>query len=166
MPNSARMLKKDLQPIKRLVFISLLTVAIFPAYAVALEYRSVATPKAVLYDAPSSQGRKLYVVGQGYPVEVIVNLGDWLKVRDAQGSLTWVEAKDLANKRTLLVTAQQAEVRQTPDSAAKLIYRLQKDVVLEMLEPANSDSAGKNWIKVRHRDGLTGYVLATSVWGY
>jgi SH3-like domain-containing protein len=136
-------------------------IALLPNLAAALEYRSVAVPKAILYDAPSLQGKKLYLIGQGYPVEVIVNLGDWIKVRDNQGGLSWAEAKQLsAAKRTVLVTQSQAEIHQSADASSTLIAKLDKDVVLELLEP------GKNgWIKVKHRDGLTGYMLASTTWG-
>lgn len=134
--------------------------ALLPLTASAIEYRSVTAAKAVLYDAPSAQGKKLFVVGQGYPVEVIVNLGEWLKVRDSHGSLTWVEAKQLATKRTVLVTQPQVEMRQAADASSPLISRLEKDVVLDLVEPA-----GNGWIKVKHRDGLVGYISAASVWG-
>ncbi len=137
-----------------------LLIALLPNMASALEYRSIVAPKAVLFDAPSAQGKKLFVIGQGYPVEVIVDLGDWLKVRDNHGGLSWIEAKQLAAKRTVLVTLNQAEVRQTADATSELVCRLEKDVVLELVEPAIN-----GWAKVRHRDGLAGYILASSVWG-
>jgi SH3-like domain-containing protein len=137
-----------------------LLMALLSITASALEYRSIAAPKAVLFDAPSAQGKKLFVIGQGYPVEVIVDLGEWLKVRDSHGGLSWVEAKQLVAKRTVLVTLNMAEIRQSADAASTLVFRSEKDVVLELLEPATN-----GWAKVRHRDGLTGYILATSVWG-
>mgnify|MGYP003574943131 CR=1 FL=1 len=132
---------------------------LLPTMAAALEYRSVNVAKATLYDAPSAQGKKTLLLGQGYPVEIIVNLGDWLKVRDAQGTLSWVESKSLGNKRTVLIRSA-ADLRQSADAAANLLGRLDKDVVLDVLEsPANG------WVKVKHRDGLTGYVQSTAVWG-
>ncbi len=146
-------------PIKRYALIGLLIV-LAPNMALAQEYRSIAAPKTVLFDAPSAQGKKLFVIGQGYPVEVIVNLDDWLKVRDHQGGLSWVEAKQLASKRTVLVTLNQAEIRQSADAASDLVCRAEKDVVLELLETATN-----GWVKVKHRDGLTGYILSSSVWG-
>jgi len=167
MPNSAKRLKpKGLPYNKFLAFAGLLGIVLMPGLAAALEYRSVAVPKAVLYDAPSAQAKKLFVVGQGYPVEIIVNLGNWIKVRDHFGTLSWIEAKDLDNKRSLIVKANDAELKQTPDAAAKAVTRIEKDVLLEMAEPPTADAAGNSWIKVRHRDGLTGYIKATSVWGY
>ena len=134
--------------------------------ASALEYRSVAVPKAVLYDAPSAQGRKLFVIGQGYPLEVVVNLDAWLKVRDNHGSLSWVDAKQLASKRTVLVTMNRAEIRQAADANSTLLGRVEKDVVLDLLEPPSFDVAGKSWVKVKHADDIMGYIPTSAVWGY
>jgi len=148
-----------IQPrIKRIILAGMLM--LLPGMAFALDYRSVAVPKAVLFDSPSAQGKKLFVIGQGYPVEVIVDLGQWLKIRDNQGSLTWIEAKQLASKRTVLVTMDHVDIRQSADAASSLVGRAEKDVVLDMLEPAVN-----GWVKVRHRDGLVGYIPSASVWG-
>lgn len=133
---------------------------LLPGLAQAVEFRSVAPARAVLYDSPSAAANKLYVIGQGYPVEVIVNLGDWVKVRDNLGGLSWIETSQLSPRRTVLVTQAQAEIRQAAEAEAPAGARLEEHVVLEMLEPPN-----QGWIKVRHRDGLVGYILATSVWG-
>ena len=127
----------------------------------ALEYRSVAISKTVMLDGPSASANKLYIVSLGYPVEVIVNLGDWLKVRDPQGGLNWIEAKALAAKRTVLVTVNHAEIKQAADAQSSLLATVDKDVVLDLLE-----SNPKNgWLKIHHRDGVTGYIQNTSVWG-
>lgn len=133
---------------------------LMPALASALDFRAVAVPKAILYDAPSAQGKKLYLIGQGYPVEVIVNLGEWTKVRDNQGSLNWIESKQLGTQRTVLVTQAQAELRQAAAVNSAVLGRLDKDVVLELQESAKS-----GWVKVKHRDGLTGYMQSSVLWG-
>ncbi|HWU82530.1 MAG TPA: SH3 domain-containing protein [Methylophilaceae bacterium] len=137
-----------------------LLVGLTPLVASAIEYRSVAAAKAVLYDAPSAQGKKLYVVSQGYPVEIIVNLGDWLKIRDNNGSLSWIEAKQLGTKRTVLVVQPQVEMRQAADAASGLVAHLEKDVVVDLIE-----APGNGWVKVKHRDGLVGYIPTAAVWG-
>lgn len=46
---------------------------------------------AILYDAPSQRGVKLFVIHRDTPVEVVVSLEGWVKVRDAEGSLAWIE---------------------------------------------------------------------------
>lgn len=111
-----------------------LCLVLMPVVALALDFRSVAVPKAVLYDAPSSAAKKVLLLSQNYPVEVVVNLGDWLKVRDAQGSLNWVEAKQLSNKHTVLVTANKAELRLAADVTSPLIATIDKDVLLEVAD--------------------------------
>ena len=70
----------------------------------AAEFRSVQENAAVLYDAPSKAATPLFVVQRNYPLEVIVNLDAWVKVRDAAGALSWIEKKSLGDKRMLLVT--------------------------------------------------------------
>ncbi len=143
-----------------LIVLSLL--ALIPATASALDFRSVAVSKAVLYDAPSNSAKKVLLLSQNYPVEVIVNLGDWLKVRDAQGALNWVEAKQLSNKRTVMVTATKAEIRQSADATSNLVATVEKDVVLEITDA----KLNNGWLKIKHRDGITGYILLSSTWGF
>jgi len=133
-----------------------------PITASALDFRSVAVPKAILYDAPSNSSKKVLLLSQFYPVEVVVNLGDWLKVRDAQGSMNWVEAKQLSTKRSVMVTKNLTEMKARPDVAADLVATLEKDVVLELMDV----KANNGWLKVKHRDGVTGYVLVSSTWGF
>lgn len=128
--------------------------------ALAIDYRSVDAPAAILYDSPSPKGKKLYLIKAQTPVEVVVRLGEWSKVRDAEGSLAWMEGRFLAERRTVVVIAPRAEIRQADRADAVVLAELDKWVGLELVEPA---AAG--WAKVRHRDGITGFVRATQVWG-
>jgi SH3-like domain-containing protein len=130
-----------------------------PASAWPLEFRSVADA-AVLYDAPSRQARRLYVMARQTPVEVVVTVEGWTKVRDAGGDIAWIEKRLLSEQRTLIVTAARGEVRSQPDEKAALAFEADKDVVLELVE-----AAPPGWAKVRHRDGQTGFVRVTQVWG-
>ncbi|UCV05899.1 SH3 domain-containing protein [Dechloromonas denitrificans] len=128
--------------------------------ALAIDYRSVDVPAAILYDAPSQKGKKLYLIKAQTPVEVVVRLDGWLKVRDAEGTLAWIEARYLAERRTLVVTAAQGEIRQTDKPEAPVLAQLDKWVAVDFLE-----AASPGWAKVRHRDGAVGYIRSTQVWG-
>jgi SH3-like domain-containing protein len=128
--------------------------------ASAADFRSVQDNAAVLYDAPSRQATALFVISRGYPLEVIVNLEAWVKVRDHAGALTWIEKKALSEKRMLLVTAPAAEVRQRAEDAAPAVFSAAQNVALELLEVAPN-----GWLRVRHSDGATGFVRAALVWG-
>jgi SH3-like domain-containing protein len=133
---------------------------VFSCSTFALEFRSVAPAKAVLYDAPSKEASKLYILGGGYPVEIIVSLGDWTKVRDQLGALSWIESKLLNSKRTVLVTTK-TDIKLTEDATSALVATVEKDVVLELVSP----NIKNGWVKVKHRDGVIGFVQASSVWG-
>jgi SH3-like domain-containing protein len=137
---------------------------LWPACAVqamAADFRAVSEEAAVLYDAPSAQSKKLFVVNQGYPLEVIVVLEGWVKVRDANGALSWVDAKQVSAKvRTVMVKAPVAQVRQAADDNAPVVFQAQQHVLLDLTEVV----AG-GWLRVRHRDGVSGFIRVAQVWG-
>lgn len=126
----------------------------------ALEFKSVANAPAIMFDAPSQKGKKVFIAPRGMPVEIVLTYGEWSKVRDASGGLAWLESKALANKRTVLVQAASAKIRATPDDAGFIVFSAEKGVLLELGEPPAS-----GWLKVKHRDGLSGYVKVNEIWG-
>lgn len=127
--------------------------------AQALDYRSV-SEAAVLYDAPSQKAKPLFVIAPATPVEVIVSLDAWVKVRDMKGDLAWIERRQLADQRTLQVRAGGAQIRNEASDNAKLAFEAEADVVVEFVE-----AGPVGWAKVRHRDGAQGYVKASQIWG-
>ena len=134
--------------------------ATLAASAHALEYAAVGDNTAILYDAPSTKAKKLFVVSRYWPVELVVNLDAWVKVRDSSGSLAWIEKRALGTGRYVLVTEALALMRQSPEENAPVVMQARQQVALEWLE-----STGTGWLKVRHQDGLAGYVKTTDVWG-
>lgn len=130
----------------------------------ALEFCSVAEP-AVLYDGPSQKATPLFIMARQTPVEVVVTLGGWLKVRDASGGLAWLEKRQLSEQRTLLVTAARAQVRNAPSATAPLVFEAEREVVLELMDPAANRANANGWVKVRHRDGQSGFIRVDQVWG-
>jgi SH3-like domain-containing protein len=140
-------------------FLAGLTMLVAASTAFALDYRSVAEA-APMYDAPSAKSKPLFVALAGTPVELVVSLDGWSKVRDSRGDLTWIEKKHLAEKRTVIVRFDRAQVRAAADDKAALVFDAERDVVLELLEAAPG-----GWIKVKHRDGQSGFIKAPQVWG-
>lgn len=137
-----------------------LVFGLLPGPAGAAEFRVAGDAAVVLYDAPSVKARKLYIVNKGYPLEVVVQVEGWTKVRDAAGALSWAEARTLDKTRGALVKAATATVRQQPADDAPAVIEIQRDVLLEVLE-----GAAGGWIHVKHRDGAAGYVRVADVWG-
>jgi SH3-like domain-containing protein len=81
-------------------------------------------------------------------------------VRDALGGLNWIESKQLSPKRTVLVITK-AEIKAGEDATSALLATVEPDVVLELVSPLNKSG----WVKIKHKDGVTGYVQASAVWG-
>ena len=129
------------------------------ANAAALEFRSVTEPAAILYDAPSTKAQKLFVLSRGYPVEVVVKVEGWTKVRDDTGEFAWIENNRLSERHTVMVKVASAEARQAANENSPVVFTAEKNVSLELVDMA----AG--WAKVRHHDGATGFIKVSQLWG-
>ncbi|MDE2584328.1 MAG: hypothetical protein KGN39_02940 [Betaproteobacteria bacterium] len=148
---------------RSLRFLLALVPAVLAVSAQAADYRSVAPTEgnaAILYDAPSKKGVKRFIIRRYTPVEVVVSLEGWAKVRDAAGGLAWIERACLSDRRTVQVVADRAEVRQAADANAPLVFEAEKGVALDWLE-----TAPPGWVRVKHVDGQSGFVRANQVWG-
>ena len=135
----------------------------FATGAVGAEFHST-SEVAVLYDAPSVRAKPLFVLGREVPVEVIVSVEGWYKIRDATGSVAWVEKKAVADRRTIVVRAASADVVASPEANAAIVFKAEQNVLLELADASYATST-PGWAKVRHRDGQTGYVRISQVWG-
>src|SRR5262249_9337074 len=116
-------------------FFAALALVALVAPAAAAEFRSIAESGTLMYDAPSIKAKKLFVASRNYPVEVVVDVDAWVKVRDQAGDLSWVEKKALSEKRTVVVIAPFADVRQSASEQSPLVFQAQQGVALEPAEP-------------------------------
>jgi len=130
------------------------------ASAQALDFKSIDAPVAILYDSPSAKGKRIFLLKRLTPVEVIVSVEGFTKVREPDGAIGWVEKKTLTDKRQVLVTATRAQVRIQPNPDSAVVFEAAKGVALELIEPGKD-----GWAKVKHIDGPAGMVKITQVWG-
>jgi SH3-like domain-containing protein len=133
------------------------------AGAAGAEFHST-SETAVLYDAPSVRAKPLFVLGREVPVEVIVAVEGWYKIRDATGTVAWLEKKSAADRRTVVVRASAADILANPEASAAVVFKAEQNVLLELADASYATSS-PGWAKVRHRDGQTGYVRISQVWG-
>ena len=138
----------------------LLAVALIPAALSAAEYRALGERPAVLYDAPSAKAKKRYILGRGYPVEVVVVVEGWTKIRDAGGELAWIETRNLSERRSVMVKVSVADVRTAAEDKAPLAFQAEQNVLLDL-----NELTGTGWARVTHRDGQSGYIKVNLVWG-
>lgn len=132
--------------------------ALVAGQAAALDYLSVAQP-AILYDAPSTTAQKLFVLSRDYPVEVIVRIEGWTRVRDEAGTFAWIENRFLSDRKMVMVRSATAEARRAPSDTAPLAFNAEQKVVLELIERSGA------WVHVRHADGSVGFIKVSQLWG-
>lgn len=92
-------------------------------------------------------------------MEVLTAVDRWVKVREFGGRLAWAEASAVVARRTVVVTVPSAVVRGRGEEEAAVVFEAERGVILELVEQAGA------WVKVRHRDGLTGFIRLSEVWG-
>ncbi len=142
-----------------LVFASL-----FGAMGVAhADFRQTVDNATIAYEAPSAKATRQFIYSRGTPVEVVVTIEGWVKVRDATGTLAWIERKALGERSNVQVKSAIADVYTAPDAATPILFRADSGVLLQIVTPQPSNAGA--WTQVRHRDGQTGFVRLDSVFG-
>ena len=141
----------------RQLLLAAMAVVAIPAWAI--DYLSVGEA-AILYDGPSLKAKPVFAIARGTPVEQVVALGGWIKVRDAKGDLAWMEKSQLSPQRTVIVRSKAAQIRAEATDGAALVFEAEAEVVLELVGPG---AAG--WVQVRHAGGQSGFVKVAQVWG-
>lgn len=92
------------------------------------------------------------------PVEVVAEFDTWRRIRDWQGTTGWVHQSMLTGKRTMVVTAREANLLRTPESGAPSVARLEASVQGNVLSCKGSFCR----IEVqKHR----GWIERKSIWG-
>ena len=137
------------------------SVAPAPLGAHATLFGSIGEKPTILYDGLSTKAKKIFILSSSHPVEILVKLDKWTKVRAGGNAMGWMENSFLGEKKFVQVSSSTAEVRAAPDGSASIVFEAQRSVILEASGPA---SVG-GWLPVRHRDGQTGFVRLTQVWG-
>lgn len=147
-----------LRPLAWLSAACLTLVQANPAHA--LDYRSTGRP-ALLYDAPSTSAGKVAVAGSGLPLEVVVDGDKWVKVREPNGHLAWIEKSALAGPRSVMIKADTSFVRAQPRADADVVFRAARGLLLGV----TGDADAYGWLPVKHAGGQSGWVPAHEVWG-
>jgi len=126
------------------------------------EFLSVKAKNSILFEGPSSSTKKKFIVTEGYPLKIIVNLKDWKKVQDHLGKISWAQTKDLDRERTIITLKSKSTLYNKPNTNAVKLALIDKLVVLNLVSPIVTDG----WIRVKTATlGLEGFIRAEEVWG-
>ena len=84
------------------------------------DFRQTVDNATVGYEGPSAKATRQFLYSRGTPVEVLVSIEGWVKVRDATGTLVWLERKALADRSNVQVKVPVADVQAAADAASPL----------------------------------------------
>ena len=98
------------------------------------------------------------------PVEIIAEFELWRKIRDWEGSETWVHKSMLSGARTIKMTAKgESNIYNQPDYNAKVIAKVEDQVVGKVLKCPSGSSfclikfdTIEGWVPKRHFFGVYG----------
>ncbi len=138
-----------------------LAFCLFAQSAQSAEFVTVSIHSAVTYDAPSALAKPVYQYTQGSPLQVYLTVEGWIKVLDQYGIAQWIPQEHVSKKRTVVVKANEAKLLKVAQASSNLLAVFNRDVILELI----STSPQNGWVKVKHQDGLQGYVAVSEVWG-
>ena len=127
------------------------------------DFRQTSADATIAFEGPSAKATKQYLYSRGTPVEVVVQIEGWLKVRDAQGALAWVEKKALTDRTNVQIKSPTADALAAPDAASPIVFRAENGVLLTLVTPQPPNAGA--WAQVRHRDGQVGFVRLDALFG-
>ncbi|MFU8819425.1 MAG: SH3 domain-containing protein [Desulfurivibrio sp.] len=130
------------------------------AAAQAIEMVSVDRPKINMRSGPGTNHSILWELGRGYPLMVIGRQDKWLRVRDFENDEGWVYQPLVGRKAHLVVKAKIVNIRSGPGTRYRVVGQAKYGVVLRTQERRSG------WVKVRHENGLAGWVARDLLWGW
>lgn len=124
------------------------------------EMVSIKGKKVNMRSGPGKKYSVLWELGSGFPLMIKETRGNWIKVSDFEGDTGWIYKKLASKKPHLIVKKKMVNIRSGPGEKYKIVGKANYGVVLRTLK------RGKGWVKVKHENGLTGWVQRSLVWGW
>ena len=109
---------------------------------------------------PGTNYKILWQLDRGYPLWIIQKKEKWYKVRDFEGDTGWVYAPLTNRDAHVVVKKNRINVRSGPGTRYRIVAKAKRGVVFTTVKRA------KGWVKVRHQEGVTGWVARHLVWGW
>jgi SH3-like domain-containing protein len=133
--------------------------------AVLAEMVSIRGNDVNMRSGPGTKYEVLWELGQGFPLKVLQRKGEWIRVRDFEGSIGWVYRGTVTKDSYMIVKAnknskKQINIRSGPGEKYQIVAKAYYGVVFKKIGQKNG------WINVTHEKGVSGWVSRTLLWGW
>jgi SH3-like domain-containing protein len=96
---------------------------------------------------------------KGYPLKVLENKGDWLKIDDFENDKGWIFSALVEPGTTVIVNGKKSvNMRSKPSTSASIVASVDRGVVLTKVA-----TKGK-WVQVKHSQGTVGWIYSPLLW--
>lgn len=137
--------------------VTLLIVSL-PSAPFAAEYVSVKKDGVNIRSGPGTDHNVVWQVFESFPLKILQRDGKWVSVVDNQGDKGWIYSPLVTSRKTVIVNVETGNMRSGPSTNENIIAEVKKGVVFEAREKMG------DWIKVRYKDGLTGWMHNSLLW--
>ncbi len=131
---------------------------VVPSFAWA-KVRSVRVDVANFREGPSTKHDVIFVADRYYPVDVLEEKDGWAKVKDFEGDEAWIAGWLLDDTNTAVVTVNLANLRAKPSLKGEVVHQAERGAVFKVV------ARRKEWVKVEHVDGDSGWIHGKLLWG-
>ena len=145
-----------MQKIKHLIVTIIALGLISPAIAGIVSARI----PVIIYDGPSENSQRKFLLGKGYPLIIIAETTEWLTVCMHDRSSGNIKRRDTRPGNNVVVL-RSTKLYAEPNEDSNLVANLGRNLLL-----ANTGDTIDGWLPVRHESGYNGFVRAIDVWGH
>jgi len=94
---------------------------------------SISANEVNLRTAPSTTSKVKWVLGRGFPLQVLHSKGKWLKVRDFENDSGWVYAPLTSSKGHMAVKKKIVNIRSGPGTKYRIVAQAKYGVVFRTI---------------------------------
>ncbi len=125
---------------------------------------SIAAESVNMRAGPGKRYAVVWKLGKGYPLTRLRRKGKWIKVKDFENDVGWVYEPLTSRKPHLIVKKKLVNIRSGPGTRYRIVSKAEYGVVFRTLKRRGGLKNG--WVKVRHEDGITGWIKRSLLWGW
>lgn len=148
----------------RIFFVILIFALVMPITATA-KMVSVTGDNVNLRSGPGTKYSVKWKYGSGFPLKVVQEKGDWLKVEDFEGDTGWLYKKLTSPTGHMIVKVHKNQdtkinIRSGPGTKYKVVGKAYYGVVFKTIKQQSG------WAHVKHDTGLEGWIKRSLLWGF
>ncbi len=147
------------------IFVVIISIFLFSIAVAHAKMVSISGNQVNMRSGPGTKYSVKWELGRGYPLRVLSSKGNWLRVSDFESDIGWVYKKLTSSSPHLIVKKfknrkNKINIRSGPGTKYRILGQAYYGVVFKTVK------RGRGWVKVKHEDGLTGWVKRDLLWGW